>query len=368
MTTKYFRNVIFLGMLLLGVVFFIVKVINYAAPPSENLVGVTLEERMRNGNTSGPNQCALKDSWVAFAQYGNGVIPISFFSKQISIAEYHGGIAGYRDKNGLLDVFRVHEGDFIEQNFYAYKPNHGEFVEMMSYEDIFDQEIPFYQEVPLLYSNVPDGFMAEATKKSYTIEEQEDIPQAYFAHIDDLLERETEKLVPAVIQTIWQVDMDHDGQLESIVEGTNNAVSNDDDSLGDPTKYEDESIVAYQILTLYSNTVGIRDFYVNINVLDIGTGGTMLSPLDLPEEDQSTAYSCYNLYLKDNTGEIVRFPLYTVGECFGMGADQLIVCDINGDGLYDICTFTGTEYPSFMIYLQTDDKDFNEPLIVVFPA
>lgn len=301
---------------------------------------------------------------IVYAKYGSGLIPIAIFSDQLSLAQYHDGIMGYNEPGGLTQKLDENRSYLESQTFYAYTPNDSQPVKAISYNELLQQPpIPFNGQLSIIYSNIPAQFMEDVLLENYSVETQKNVPLEYRKYLQNMLESETQTPVPALIRNIWRVDLDGDRKYEDIVRGTNYFVETDEGGTFQ-TNYPHEDIVRYQTLVLFSETLGIHELYKKI-VSDSAT----VSVDDTFEDGSKPSESgYYSLFLFDSDNQTAAFRYYYLGDDYAYGSDQIIVCDINGDGLYDICTFTGSVYAAFKIFLQTEDHDFMEPLPIIFPA
>ena len=151
-----------------------------------------------------------------------------------------------------------------------------------------------------------------------------------------------------------------------IVLGTNYLEDQDTRSLPAGQHYTEPEIIAYHVLTLFSDTLGVHDLYKSI--IHIEENSTMTLDRDMLEENEGMEIRKYfDLYLQDASGQTAVFPVYSSMDYDGIGAEQVIICDVNGDGLMDICTFIGKMYPGFTIFLQTE-QSLAAPFVQYFPG
>lgn len=302
------------------------------------------------------------DLRIVIAQYGSAQVPVSFYSKTRQ-AEVE-----------LKETTEIGRSKLATLKFYAYRPGEADFFKELTYDEMQKQPAIYEDDIRVMYSNLDEDFMAEVQMTSYSFQEQEMIPTEYKNHIEQLLLEKTANPPPVIIDCIWKVDMDGDGNVETIVSATNQYPKKYDPSSasvsdGVSGEYSNAELVDYHILSLFSETLSVEDLYEEINVTNLNDNHSIalsLAPFDA--ELASEAGNYYDLFQWSDSGEMILLPIYELMFYDGFGAFQIIICDINGDGLMDACTFVGELYPGFSVFIQNPDGSFGKPRTIYFPA
>lgn len=188
----------------------------------------------------------------------------------------------------------------------------------------------------------------------YTPKDQEQLPAVYLDHIKKKLQSAGLEHTPVIISDIFYYDFDGDGKDEAIVIADNHPHFNDSNPIVQPEQlaYYD-GIGVYIVMTLFSQTMGTIDLQEYFIPLD---DYFPLSPEDLSIKETVLTEDALYLYHENNT------ILST-----NIGSDPPdwdyykapIICDFNGDGLFDLGILADRMSRTLIIYLQ-ENKQLNK--------
>ena len=207
--------------------------------------------------------------------------------------------------------------------------------------------------VKLATSSKADNFIPAYTHKQFDVNAQsgidDDIREKIKAHILDAGLTNT----PVVITEIWTCDIDGDGTNEQLVHAQNYIYEYPlpDPEIGSEPISNLEGLGFYNILMLISDTLGnsvLSETILNVSEYDdLCFPGHSLP--DTPYEDMEWRHAL-NVYFEDYFGQLRTFPMYACGEFMTFTENAPLVCDIDGDGAYEICVLYGVEYMPAEIY------------------
>lgn len=204
-------------------------------------------------------------------------------------------------------------------------------------------------------TNPSPDFWPEVDYHFYTIKTQNSIPQIYIDHIQQKLLADGLNNIPVIITDTWKFDFDKDGHNEAFIMATNR-LSFEETLQGAQQTASPSQLAAkdglgyYSYVTFYSQTFAPMEFETVIEPISEHFYPDDSRPYKKPEPlyqfDLNHVLPLFDIFIDRPNCDMIQ-PF--IGP---------VICDLNGDGLYDFFTIHGGVYAPCKLYLQNTDGRF----------
>lgn len=216
----------------------------------------------------------------------------------------------------------------------------------------------------IITNNPSPTFMADVQYSHYTIDEQDQVPAVYREYIRQKAYTDGLVHVPIIIEEVWEFDFDNDGKKEAFIVANNFLPWSEENNVyretrhykaADPRQLPEEGVGCYAYNLFYSET------YLPIEFDSSKTALIHDSFYPTPEEDYPISQP---IYVYDRTGQLGLYELWGSEEMYS-GVTSLpygfepVICDLNGDGLYDFLIVEDLSFTHVKVYLQNTHGEFN---------
>ena len=325
------------------------------------------------------NTVGSSELYATYVSYGNAIPVVIFQNGELAIRYSDSSL--YEESNGIdwgLDIGHIENEvmpvpwvrQLVKSTFYQYTlpPNiqrtlvpcaeFDGFYHLHASDDRTDDEWR------IITNNPSSDFMADVQHSSYTIDEQDQVPTVYREYIRQKAYTDGLVNVPIVVEEVWEFDFDNDGKKEAFIVANNYLPLSEENNVyretrhykaADPRQLPEEGVGCYAYNLFYSET------YLPIEFDSSETALIHDCFYPTPEEDYPISQP---IYAYDRTGQLGLYELWGSEAMYG---DRLsppysfepIICDLNGDGLYDFLIVERPHFTTVKVYLQNAHGEFN---------
>lgn len=344
-----------------------------------------------------PEKQSVSVMQAVYVEYGRGFLPIAFWQDGKSLLEYEKESEsgqrwhGYDEINQQIEQYEKMISEDEKVEIYKLSAEGGVDEQEVDLRTLKNIQKKIGEIVNDANENIggsvaatkgfSPNFAAPVRHVEYTLEEQQEVPEAYRQFVRNKLNERGFENTPVIIPEIWYVDIDRDGLDEAIISSTNRLKCYD--NMDERTyKTEDganletvdtEQIAAqdglgeYDFFFLYSESFSPTflktDHFTDeldgtVKVIEDQTLGQKVLVTKAVELEELNYYA--PLYFEAQNGQIEPFKVMTYSDYFlgetMTSMQKPIILDWDGDGDYDLCIVVGSVYALFEVYIQEAGK------------
>jgi len=332
-----------------------------------NLAANTLDSSHTPNNPDYSNIAGTPDTpntanSAFYIQYGNAYLPVSYVRNGHELLSGNGG--WYSDVQS-----RLPEGlAAADAQRYAVKEMYRK-----GSPTPYDTHLPTgYIDENVICQNIAmcgdwDPFPVKVQYESYTLDHQprNETWFNYFAKKIHAVSPET----PVVIKEAWFFDLNGDGREEAFVNANNTFYSPEDDTPNPP---------AAQITAVYAFSAV---FFGHGEVLETGKSA-ITTICNAPVNEQKGIFNSYQIDKEspewtehfvtavqyDAEGRLITCPVFNYGEYDRFCEQEIVLCDIDGDGQAELIIMHYSIYSPLIVYRFNDEGRLVESFRLTTPA